>query len=130
MKVLKGNGHLSNHELSLLLGEFSDCAQVAEELTAFDEIHDEENSMLVLEDVIHADQKRVLFAEENLFLEKKVIDRVVFQGPIFSDTFHSMHFLSLFVNDFVYFTKCSLSNDPGNLKIIQFQFRRIRLLES
>lgn len=118
VKVLKGNGHLSYHELSLLLSEFSNRAQVAEELTTLNEIHDEENSVLVLEDVIHADQERVLFAEENLFLQKKVVYRVVFQGPIFSNTFHSVHFLGLFVNDFIYFAKCSLSNNSSNLKII------------
>jgi len=129
VKVLKGNGHLSYHELSLLLAEFSNRAQVAEELTTLNEIHHEEYSVLVLENVVHADQERVLFAEENLFLQKKIVYRVVFQSPIFSNTFHSMHFLGLFVHDFIYFTKCSLSNNPGNLEIVQLQLLGIGLLE-
>ena len=103
---------------------------MAEELTTLNEIHNEEDSVLILEYVIHADQERVLFAEKNLFLQKEIVDRVVFQRPIFSNTFHSMHFLGLFVHDFIYFTKCSLPYNSRNLKIIQLQLLGVRLLES
>ena len=61
MKMTKSNSYLGNHKLSLLFSESSIFDQVAEELTSFHEVHDKENSKLILEHIVHTNNKWMIY---------------------------------------------------------------------
>ena len=68
MQVTQGDGNLSNHKFSLIFLEPTIFDQMSEQLTSFNEIHDEKNSVLVLENIVHTDYEWVVYCVENFFL--------------------------------------------------------------
>lgn len=60
VQVAQGHGDLNGIEAGALLREASDLAEVHEELAAAHEAHDEENLLLRLEDVAHANKEGVI----------------------------------------------------------------------
>ena len=68
MQVTQGDGNLSNHKLSLIFLKSTIFDQMSEQLPSFNEIHDEENSVLVLENVVHTDYEWMIDCVENFFL--------------------------------------------------------------
>ena len=93
---------------------------MSEELTTFDEVHKEENSDRVLENVLHADDEWVINIVEDIFLKLKRIHLFIFQYDILSDTFHSVNFSSLIMLNLEDFSEGSLANNSNDFEILKF----------
>ena len=65
------NGDLGDHELGLFFVESSHFDKMPEKFTTLNKLHDKENSIFVLENVIHADDERMINIEEDLLLQVK-----------------------------------------------------------
>lgn len=57
-------------------------------LTTLDKVHKEVNSEIVLEDVIHTDDERMLYSIKNVLLKLKTIEEILIDNYIFADAFH------------------------------------------
>ena len=71
MQVAQSNGNLRNHESGLLFGEPSDFDQVSEQLATLDELHDEKDSLSVLEDIVHAYDEGVFDVVQDFLFKLK-----------------------------------------------------------
>jgi hypothetical protein len=61
MQVTQSDRYLSNHEACLLFSEALDFVQMTEELAAFDKLHKEIDAEVILENIVHAHDKRMLY---------------------------------------------------------------------
>ena len=66
VEMSKSNCDLGNHEPGLLFWETSNFDEMSEELTTLDEVHKEENSDRVLENVLHTDYEWVINVVKNI----------------------------------------------------------------
>lgn len=66
-------GYLRSKETNVVLREAFDLHEMAEKLSALNELHQEVNSVLVLEDVLHVDQEGVVNGVKNVLLETDVL---------------------------------------------------------
>jgi len=71
MEVAESDGNLGDHKASLFFWEASLLDEMSEQLASLDEVHDEEDSELVLEHVIHGDNEWMLDVVEDLLLQFK-----------------------------------------------------------
>jgi hypothetical protein len=60
MKMSKSDCYLGNHKTGLFLAESFHFIQMTEELTTFYELHEEINSEVILKNVIHPYNKRMI----------------------------------------------------------------------
>lgn len=60
MQVSQGEGHLRCKELGLGFREHFHVDQVTEKFSSLHEFHEEIDAVLVLEDVLHVDEERVV----------------------------------------------------------------------
>jgi len=67
--MAQSDGYLSDHKLSLIFLKPTIFDQVSEKFTTLYEIHDEKNSMLVLEYIIHTDYEWMGNGVQNFFLQ-------------------------------------------------------------
>ena len=97
----------------LLLGE--DAVQ----LSTSDEVHQEVNSELSLEDVLHANDEWMLDTKHDMLLQSQVLKLLRVDHNIFPDALHSINLLRLFVADHVHFSKRSLANHFLHFEVIE-----------
>ena len=90
MQMSKSKCDLGNQEPCLLLIEALYSSQVSEQLPSPDEVHDEIDSKVVLEHVIHAHDERVLNSIEDILLQLETFKKVLIDYHIFSDALHSV----------------------------------------
>lgn len=69
MQVTKGQSDLDGVEPCTLLCESSDLSQVREEFTSSDESHNEEDLLIGLEHVAHADKERMISLQKDILLQ-------------------------------------------------------------
>lgn len=60
MEMAECDGHLSNHKLSLVVAEASDFDEMPEQLSALHKVHQEINSHLITEHVVHTHNERMV----------------------------------------------------------------------
>ena len=70
-----------------------------EELTTLDELHDEVDSVGLLEDVVHSDDERVVHLVEDQLLNLEGLDGLVLDHDIFPDAFHGVVLIGELVVD-------------------------------
>ena len=68
---------LRGEELGLVLGEHTHLDQVAEELAALDELHEEVDAELVLEHILHVHEERVVNLAQNILLQLDVLHLLI-----------------------------------------------------
>lgn len=68
VQVANCKSYLNSVELCLLFWEASAVSQVHEQLTSSNKSHNEKDFLFSLEDVVHANQERVIGLHENLLL--------------------------------------------------------------
>jgi hypothetical protein len=61
------------------------------------EPHEEVNSVLILENVVHADNEWMLNVVEDIFFEFDVVELFVINDSIFSNAFHGVDLMSVHV---------------------------------
>lgn len=66
-------GYLRSKETNVVLREALDLHEMAEKLSALNELHQEVNSVRVLEDVLHVDQEGVVNGVKNVLFEADVL---------------------------------------------------------
>jgi hypothetical protein len=66
--MIKSYGNLSDHEFRLFFTKSAISNYVTEKLSTFNEVHDKEYSMIVLENIRHANQKVVFYIDQNILL--------------------------------------------------------------
>lgn len=71
------DGNLCDHKSGLVVGESPYFDEVPEKLSSFNEVHQEEYSLLVFEDVVHAYNKRVFYVVQNFFFKFQGVHLVV-----------------------------------------------------
>jgi len=62
-----------------------------EQLSSSNELHDEENLLVCLEDVLHTNKEWMIGLEQYIFLEKGTLNLVVVKDNILSKTLHSVN---------------------------------------
>ena len=110
MKMPQRYSNLSYHKSRLFLLEPSYLDQMAEKLATFDKIHQKENSELILENVIHAYNERMVNFIQDFLFKLQTLHRVIFKDDIFSYTFHCVNFFRFYMLTLENFTKSALSD--------------------
>jgi len=119
--MTKSESNLSHKEFSLLLGESSDFDQMSEELTTLDEVHHEINSEFVLENILHINQELVLNGVQNLLLQLDILNLLVLDNDIFTDTLHGVEFVSFSILNKEHFSESTLTEHLTDLEVFQLR---------
>ena len=88
MEVTKSQSDLSGIKLGLGLREALLFGKVLKELTTLDELHDEIDAVRLLEDVVHADDERMVHLVKDEFLDLEGLDGLVLNHHILSNALH------------------------------------------
>jgi len=70
---------------------------MSEQLTTLDELHQEVDTVVVLENVVHVNDERVVDAIEDIFLQLDILELLVVNDDVLSDTLHSVDLLGVHV---------------------------------
>lgn len=92
---------------------------MSEEFTTLDKFHEEVDSILVLEHVIHANYERMFNIEENILFKLNVVKLLIVNNSVLSNTFHSIDIFSVNIFNQEHLTKSTLSNHSSNDKILK-----------
>lgn len=84
--------HLSREEPCLALFEALHCDQVSEQFPTLDELHEEVNSELILEDVLHVYEEGVVNGIQDVFFQLDVFHLLVLNDDVLADALHSVQF--------------------------------------
>lgn len=87
VKVSNSHGDLSGVELDNLFSESLLLLENFIEFTSFYEGHDEIESELGLEQVIHSYEERMITREQDVFLQLSVVNLIILEQNILSDRF-------------------------------------------
>lgn len=130
MQMAKCNSNLSNHHASLLLWEPSYLHQMSEQLSSFNEIHQEKDSELILENVVHRHNKRMLNVVQNFFFKFERSEWIIFENHVFSDAFHCVNFLGSLVLNLKHFSERTLTNNSLKFEVLQSSWFSVLLDEN
>ena len=73
----KGKGNLSGKEFSLILREHTNFDEMAEKLTTLDEFHQEVDTELILENIFHVNQERMIDLSEDILFELDIFHLLI-----------------------------------------------------
>ena len=93
MKMSEGKRNLCRKELGLVLGEHAHLDKMTEELATFDKFHQEVDAVLVLEHVLHVNQKRMVNLAEDVLLKLDVLHLFVLEDDVLADDLHGVRLL-------------------------------------
>lgn len=92
---------------------------MCEQFASTHEIKNEENSKLVLENILEADEERMVYILEHLLFEPGRLDFVIVHYHVLPQRFHGVHFITVFLLDQKYLSKAALANDGQYLEIVE-----------
>jgi hypothetical protein len=115
----QGESNLGCEEFGLILGEHAHLDQMAEELTTLDKFHKEVNSVIVLEDIFHINQERMVNLAQNIFLELYVFHLLILKNNVFTDALHGIKFARCGVLNKIDFSKGALSDHLPDLEVLK-----------
>ena len=90
-----------------------------EKLAALDELHDEVDSVRLLEDIVHPNDERMVHLIQDELLNLQRLDRLVLNDDVLSNDFHGEVLVLLFVPNEINFAKGAPSNDADQLKVVE-----------
>ena len=93
-----------------------------EQLTSSNKLHNEEDLLVCLENVLHTHQEWVISFQQNILLQKCTFDLIVIQNDVLSETLHCVDRL---VGDLLHqehFSKTTSANDTLYLEIFKIDF--------
>ena len=118
VQVAKSQCNLSSIELSLLFTESLFFWQVFEEFASLNEVHNEVDSVRLLEHIVHANDEWVIHLVQNQFLNLQTVDGLVLDDHVFSDTFHGVEFATDLALHQIHFAKGASANDRNKLEVV------------
>jgi hypothetical protein len=92
------------------------------QLTSSNKLHNEENFLVCLENVLHTHQEWVISFQQNILLQKCTFDLIVIQNDVLSETLHCIDRL---VGDLLHqehLSKTTSANDTLYLEIFKIDF--------
>ena len=92
---------------------------MAEEFTTFDEFHQKVDTELILEDVFHINQEWMVYTVEDVLLHSDVVQLVVFNDQILSNTLHGIEVLSRIMLNEEHLSESALTNKFLYLKVLK-----------
>lgn len=110
--------HLRCKEPCLALFEALNCDQVSEQLATLDKLHEEVNSKLILEDVLHVHEEGVVDSIQNIFFELDIFHLLVLNYNVLTDTLHSVQLTILCVLHQEHFAEGAFTDHFQNLKVL------------
>ena len=121
---------LGSKEFSLVLREHAHFDQVAEELAALDELHQEVDTVLILEDILHVDQEWVIDLAQDVFLQLDVLHLLIFKNDILANDLHGKQLFGSNLLDQENLTKGTLADQFANLEVLQRDLSVLRASEN
>ena len=118
MKMGQSEGNLGREELCLVLWEHAHFDQVTEQFTTLHELHQEVDTILVLEHILHVHEEWVIDRAQNIFLKLYVLHLLILQNDVLSDALHGIKFLGGYVFDKEHLTEGALSNHFADLEVL------------
>ncbi len=82
--------NLRREELRLFFLKALNSHQVSKKFTTLHEVHEEVNPELVLEDILHINQERVINRVEDIFFQLNIIHLLVLDDDVLSDALHGV----------------------------------------
>ena len=125
----KRQSDLSRKKLSLLFLESLNRDQVSKELATLDENHQEIDSKIVLEHILHIDQEGMVDLIENIFFEIYVLHLIVLQDKILADTLHRIQIACAFLLNQIHLPESTLPYHPHYLEVLQKGIAELPSLE-
>ncbi len=92
---------------------------MAEKLAALDKLHEEVDPILVLEDILHINQERVVNLAQNIFLKLDVFHLLILQDNVFTDAFHGVEFVSGAMLNKIHLSKGAFTDHLTDLEVLQ-----------
>jgi len=94
---------------------------MSEELATLDEGHEEVDSEIVLEDVLHVYQEGVVDSIQDIFLELDIFHLLVLKDDILADALHGEELLGAGLLDQEHLPEGTLANHLEQLEVIQLR---------
>lgn len=105
-------------ELGLVLREHAHFDQVAEEFATLDELHQEVDTVLILEYVLHVDQEWVIDLAQDVFLQLNILHLLIFENDILANDLHGEQLLGSNLLDQEHLTEGTLADQFANLEVL------------
>lgn len=112
-------GYLGSIELCSFFRESSAVPQMHEEFSTSHKSHDEEDLLLSLENVMHANKERVVCLHQDIFLKLSALNLIIIDDDIFPQRFHSIYLFASFLLNQKHFTEASSSNNFLDQEILK-----------
>ena len=94
-----------------------------EQLATLDKLHDEVNTISLLENVVHANNERMVDLVEDQFFDLKRLNWLMLNNDIFSDTFHGIIFITCLAVNQEYFAESTSTDDTDELEVVPGDLR-------
>jgi len=118
--MAKCERYLCCEEPCLALFEALHCDQVSEKLAALDELHEEVNSELILEDILHVYEEGVVNSVQDIFFKLDIFHLLVLNYDVLADALHSVQLpRSGHLLHQEHFTEGAFSDHFQNFEVIQ-----------
>ncbi len=88
-----------------------------EEFSSSNKVHKEIDTVLFLEDIIHADEEGMSHLQEDLLLKTEVFKLFIIDDDVFPNTFHGINLLLLVMLNQEHFTERALADDALDNKV-------------
>ena len=92
---------------------------MSKELSAFHEIHNEVDSELITEYIVHTYKEWMFYIIENFHFKLKSINIFILKDNILSNALHCIYYFSFFMLNLKDFSESSFSNNSEQNKIIK-----------
>tara|TARA_B110000305_G_C19389422_1_gene613997 strand:- start:687 stop:1265 length:579 start_codon:yes stop_codon:yes gene_type:complete len=122
VEMTESHGDSHSVHFGLILCELLLPPEMHEELTTSDKLHDEEDLLIGLEDVLHADQEWVIRLQKDLFLKHGGLDLIIVKNDVLSETLHGEDGIITDLLNQEDLTKTSFTNNTDNFEVLKVDF--------
>lgn len=119
VQVSDSHAYLNRVESSTIFCESLGITQVHEKFSTTNKTHYKKNLFWSLEDVTHANQKRMISLQKNIFLKFCWFNLVVFKNNILSQRLHRIDLLGSYFLNKEHFAEAAPTNNFFYLEILQ-----------
>jgi hypothetical protein len=127
VQVANGDGDLCRVESRTRLVKARHVAQVHEELAAADKAHHEEDLLVRLEHVLHADQEGVVRLEQDVLLKLGALNLVVVDDHVFAQRLHRVVLAIVLLFYEEYLSEGAAADDLDEVETLKVHLRVIVL---
>ena len=95
-------------------------AKVIEDVSSANVLQEKVDAMIILENVVHREDERVLGLEQDVLLGLRVQDLTLLNEDVLVDSLHGVLFLIMLVDHVEHLAKGSFVNDLDDLEVFEF----------